>query len=311
MSSRISRPRTSRSARVAKAGKPGPTKGIKEKDKAASPNRPHLIRLPETVLALRRAFNDTWSSAHSIIGGACYYPNADAARSDEHPDFKTVLQELAEAPRLFLNGVLAFAQREKSSGVENAFDESRIGQYLGETTELFGALDKSVRNMFSRPITPIFIAEQSQLMARIRRQLWEKPWTPEHSAQVDNVLVILSNGFLAHAWRLALPEFEREVILGRATAICSDALNRQCVEILASQGIGASAVAELTIARKFYLVCWHLKYQRNLAPKASRDAFVAAYTDCGYRLPPDKSGIERVKKGITRGTNLLKALQEN
>ena len=87
-------------------------------------------------------------------------------------------------------------------------------------------------------------------------------------------------------------------------------LDKLCLEALRHfekpiNDTSLQTLAGLSGARKFYLVCVFWKDAKGLTPAKLRGEFVQNVGKEDYHLPDDKSGTERVRKGIGRGREIL------
>jgi hypothetical protein len=88
-------------------------------------------------------------------------------------------------------------------------------------------------------------------------------------------------------------------------------LDQECIAALRyfTKPEGTFLEGDLTKpTKKFQLVCCYWRNAEKLSPAKIRDRFRERFPSCGYSLPDDETGRDRVKKAIKAGNAFLRSI---
>ena len=95
------------------------------------------------------------------------------------------------------------------------------------------------------------------------------------------------------------------------TGMAISALDQACLTALGYFKKPGGALLEGDLrkpTKKFQLVCCYWHRAENLSPAKIRDRFRERFPSCGYSLPDDEAGRDRVKKAIKAGDAFLRSI---
>jgi hypothetical protein len=102
-----------------------------------------------------------------------------------------------------------------------------------------------------------------------------------------------------------------ETVKESPTGIPRSAFDQECLAALRyfKMPEGALLEGDLTKQTKqFQLVCCYWSHAEKLPPAKIRDRFRERFPSCGYSLPGNETGRDRVKKAIKAGNAFLRSV---